>query len=184
MKNQQTPEHIAKHMKLLHKLGLAQLSDPSDGTILNIIEARTASGEVMMIPLTYGSQLEKQIMFGELKKMFKAQNVIGFYTLTEAWNADIHQDDAAGQAKIKAHLAAGKSLESFEGREEVMMVGYTSHEENIVHSYAINRDAEDKFTHLGEVRVYSSKAGDPEAAGGAMTDLLPKPEDFTFTQIH
>lgn len=179
MKNLQTEEFITEHMESMKEHGLAMLKD--DGEIMGMMEAVTADNEAILIPLLWGSQEEKTGILGMIKLMFQAKNVTHFYMLTEAWMAGAHVDDAEATQALENHVG---SLEHAPGRKEVLLVQYTSYDEARMISYEMIRDEDGKFSHLAEPMVMSSKEGDRNAIGGAMIDLLPTPEMFTYDTVH
>lgn len=180
-KNHQTTEEIEQMLEFMHGIGLESLQ--ADGEVLGMIHAVTAGNELILAPLLYRSNEEKQFIYAQLKVMFKTKGVIAFYLITEAWRAGAKVDDEDSSATLKRYQG---SLENHPDRQEIMITQYVSYDEVRMNSYQMFRDADGKFSHLGEPERYSSKDAGESAmtVGGALVDLLPKPDEFIFTKSH
>lgn len=178
-KNIQTDEQIEKTMAFLHQTGLEELQN--DGEVLGMIHAITADNEMVLVPLFYRSNEEKSFIYSQIKAMFKVKNVVAFYLITEAWQVAPHKDDEDAQRRMQQYSG---NLSEHPDRREVLITQYVSYEEVRMNRYEMFRDADGKFTHLGEPETYASKDPDGDIAqvGGTLMELLPRPDEFTFTK--
>lgn len=181
MKNQQTDEDITTQMERMRKHGEDMLKE--EGSLLGLIEAIPSVGPHLVVPMLYSNNAEKVMIFGAMKKDFRSHQVTSLYVLTEAWLASTHKDDEEGWNRIKAYTGHLEDLPP-EYRKEVMIVQYISYEEVRTTTYEFIRDADGVFIGLGDPKTISTKGNDVASLAGNLIDLLPKPEDFTHTQVH
>lgn len=169
-------EHLRQH---------AETHLKRDGGLTGLIDARTANGESLIIPMMFPNRFAKAMFYASVKQIFKAKNVTHFFLIAEAWGAGGVSQDETAQALD--HLQR-QSLESFPGRREIVITQFVSYETARTVVYEIYRKDDNSFDHLGEPEVFDGAEKDGEQ--GSIMELLPgvapdeQPINFTNHLIH